>query len=76
MKSPTISTINKLLASLPEEKKEQVLNKLYEYILDLYDEMKWNNLFKETQSELNYKAKRLKENIDFDSLEDFDYTKL
>ena len=76
MKNPTIITINKILSSLPEEKQKQVLDHLYEYILDLSDEIKWDNLFKETQKELGLKAKEIKEKINFDSLEEFDYSKL
>ena len=68
MENPTITTINKMLLSLPDEKREQVLNKLYEYMQDLHDEIKWNNLFQTTQNELGLKAKKIKENIDFDKL--------
>lgn len=46
MRSATLITIAKIIESYPKDKPEQVLNHLYEYITELYDEIKWDLLFK------------------------------
>lgn len=76
MQCSTIKTINKLLESLPEDKQEQVLNHLYEYITDLQDEIKWNLLFRESEHELAEMAREVKEEIKKGNIENFDYDKL
>jgi len=76
MSSVTLITVIKMLESLPEDKQEQVLNHLYEYITELHDEIKWDILFKDSQKELSKIAKQVRKEIDEGKLEDFDYEKL
>ena len=76
MQSPILTTITKMIESLPEDKQEQVLNHLYEYITELYDEIKWDLLFKNSQEELSKIAKQVRKEIAEDKIEDFDYDKL
>ena len=76
MQSPILTTIIKMIESLPEEKQEQVLNHLYEYITELYDEIKWDILFKNSQEELSKIAKEVRKDIAEGKIEDFDYDKL
>jgi len=76
MQSPILTTITKMIESLPEEKQEQVLNHLYEYITELYDEIKWDILFKNSQEELSKIAKEVRKEIAEGKIEDFDYDKL
>jgi len=52
MRSATLITITKMLESLPEDKQEQVLNHLYEYITDLM--MKLDEVFYSKALKKNY----------------------
>jgi hypothetical protein len=72
MRSATLITITKMLESLPEDKQEQVLNHLYEYITELQDEIKWNLLFKNSQKELSKIAKQVRKARLEGKIEDFD----
>ena len=76
MRSATLITITKMIESLPKDKQEQVLNHLYEYITELYDEIKWDLLFKNSQEELSKIAKQVRKEIAECKIEDFDYDKL
>ncbi len=76
MQSPTLVTITKMIETLPEDKQEQVLIHLYEYLTELYDDIKWDNLFKSSQKELSEIARQIRKEIVEERLEDFDYDRL
>ena len=76
MKCTTLNTINKMLESLPENKQEQVLNHLYNYITELQGEIKWDLLFKNSEKEISRIAREVKEEIKKGNIEDFDYNRL
>ena len=76
MRSTILRTINKMLESLPENRQEQVVNHLYEYITEIQDEIKWDLLFKNSESELSRIAKQVKEEIKKGNIENFDFGKL
>jgi len=76
MKCTTLNTINKMLESLPENKQEQVLNHLYNYITELQDEIKWDLLFKKSEKGISRIAREVKEEIKKGNIEDFDYDRL
>ena len=63
MSSTAVTTIVKMLESLPVEVQEQVAEHLREYIDDLQDEMRWNKSFQRTQSKLIAAAQRAKQEI-------------
>ena len=65
-----------MLESLPENKQEQVLNHLYNYITELQDEIKWDLLFKKSEKEISRIAREVKEEIKKGNIEDFDYDRL
>ena len=48
MSSPEISTVIKMMESLPEDVQNRVLEHLREYLEDLQDELKWDNSFNTT----------------------------
>jgi hypothetical protein len=50
--SPQISTLVKIMESLPVSLQERVTDHLREYIDDLQDEIKWDNSFAKSQSKL------------------------
>ena len=63
MSSTAISTVTKMLESLPEATQDQVVEHLRDYLADLQDELEWDNLFKRTQSQLAAAARRAKQEI-------------
>jgi len=65
-----------MLESLPENKQEQVLNHLYNYITELQGEIKWDLLFKNSEKEISRIAREVKEEIKKGNIEDFDYDRL
>lgn len=63
MSSTAVTTIVKMLESLPIEVQDRVAEHLREYIDDLQDEMRWNKSFQRTQSKLIAAAQRAKQEI-------------
>lgn len=61
--SPQISTLVKILESLPVSLQERVTDHLREYINDLQDEIKWDNSFAKSQSKLVAAARIAKQEI-------------
>ena len=76
MENITLRTINKMLQSLPGNRQEQVLNHLYEYITELYDEIKWDLLFKNSEKEISRIVRQVRQEIKEGNIEDFDYDRL
>jgi len=71
-----IATITKMLESLPESVQEQVVEHLREYLADLQDELKWDNLFERTQSQLVVAARRAKQEMMQGRAQPMDYERL
>jgi len=46
MSTPTISTIIKMVESLPDELQKPITERLHEFIADLEDEARWESSFK------------------------------
>ena len=63
MSSPQITTLVKIMESLPVNLQERVTEHLKEYIYDFQDEIKWDKSFEKTQSKLVAAAKRAKQEI-------------
>ncbi len=63
MSSSAITTIVKMLESLPNDLQEQVADHIREYITDLEDEARWESLFKKSQDRLVAAARRAKQEI-------------
>lgn len=61
MSSPAVNTVIKMIESLPENEQDRVVDHLREYILDLEDELQWDEQFRGTQDELVKAAKRARE---------------
>jgi len=61
--SPQISTLVKIMESLPASLQERVTDHLREYINDLQDEIKWDNSFAKSQSKLVAAARIAKQEI-------------
>ena len=52
MTTENVMTITKIMESLPENQQEQVIEHLREYILDLQDEIRWQQSFKNSEQQL------------------------
>ena len=63
MSSGSIETVTRMLESLPESEQDRVVEHLREYIETLADELRWNELFDKTQSQLAQAARRAREEI-------------
>ena len=63
MPSKAIATMVKMMESLPEPAQEQIVAHLRQYLEELQDELRWDNLFKKTQPQLITAAKRAKQEI-------------
>ncbi|MGH8565259.1 MAG: hypothetical protein ACREXW_14700 [Gammaproteobacteria bacterium] len=63
MSSEVISTVVKMLESLPEYAQNQAVDHLRDYLADMQDELQWDDLFKSTQSNLVAKARQAKQQI-------------
>jgi hypothetical protein len=74
--SPQISTLVKIIESLPVSLQERVTEHLREYISDLQDEIKWDNSFTKSQSKLVAAARLAKQEIAEGKAVDLDYNQL
>ena len=76
MSSPQIETVEKMLQSLPEAAQERAVEHLREYILDLQDEMLWDDQFSRTEEQLIAAARRAKTEIAAGKAEPMDFDRL
>ena len=58
MSSATIATLVKMIESLPAPAQEQVVEHLREYLPDLQDEVRWDELLQRTQPGLVEAARK------------------
>lgn len=63
MTSPAIFAIMQVLESLTPSMQDQVVHHLQEYIEELNDELKWDELFSKNQSGLIIAAQKAKKEI-------------
>jgi type I site-specific restriction endonuclease len=76
MSSTTIVTITKMIETLPESAQEQAVEHLREFIAEIQDETRWDNLFKKTQKQLVAAARRAREEIAAGHAKPMDYDQL
>lgn len=76
MSSTAIATVTKMMESLPEPAQDQVAEHLREYLEDLQDELRWDALFKRTQSQLVTAARRARQEIVQGLAKPLDYDQL
>lgn len=63
MNSPAIVTVIKMLEMLPENLQNQVADHLREYLTQLQEEARWDELFAQTQDKLVEAAQLAKQQI-------------
>ena len=76
MSSTAITTMTKMMESLPETTQLRVVEHLRDYIEDLQDEIKWNASFEETQPQLINAARRARQEIAEGRAKPMDYNQL
>ena len=76
MATPTLTTILKMIESLPEPRQNQVVDHLREYIADLEDEDKWDEAFAKTQDNLAYQTRQAEKQIAEDKSKPMDFDRL
>lgn len=63
MTSATAETMAKMIEQLPEGIQDRVLEHLREYIIDIREEMKWNESFSKPQNKLIEAARQAQKEI-------------
>jgi hypothetical protein len=76
MTSTAITTIIKMMESVPESIQDQLVEHLRDYIEDMKDEMQWDASFKKTESNLISAAKNARGEINNGLATPIDYNRL
>jgi hypothetical protein len=76
MSSAAITTIVKMVESLPDELQEKVVEHIRDYIADLEDQKRWDVSFQRTQGNLVAAARKAKQEIAAGQSVPMDYEQL
>ena len=76
MTNATITTLLKMIESLPKDQQERVVEHLREYLADLEERNQWDRLFLKSQEDLSRLAKKVKQKVADGEAQDFDYERL
>ncbi len=76
MSSAAITTIVKMVESLPDDLQEKVADHIRDYIADLADEQRWDTSFKRTQDNLVAAARKAQQAIAAGQSVPMDYEQL
>jgi hypothetical protein len=76
MSSAAITTIVKMVESLPDDLQERVSEHIREYIADLEDEERWDSSFQRSQTNLVAAARKAKQEIAEGKSVPMDYDRL
>ena len=76
MASPAITTVTKMMETLPEPAQNQVLDHLRDYIAEMESEQKWDQLFSQTQDHLVAAARRARKEIAEGKTKPMDFDRL
>ncbi len=63
MSSPAITTIVKMVESLPEELQDHLVEHVRAYIAEVEEDFRWDQSFKQTKNNLVAAARKAKEEI-------------
>ena len=74
--SPSITTVVKMLESLPSALQEKVVEQIREFIADLEDEERWQASFEQTHERLIASAQKAKQEIAEGKATPMDYEQL
>lgn len=76
MSSEAIATVVKMMESLPESAQKQIVDHLRNYLIEVQDELRWEELFNKTQSKFVKMARLAKKQIAEGKARPMDYSKL
>jgi hypothetical protein len=76
MSSTAITTLVKMMETLPVEMQDRVVEQLREYICDLQDERRWDKSFQKTQQKLIAAARKAKQEVAEGKAQALDYKQL
>ncbi len=76
MSSEAITTVVKMMETLPDNVQSQVVEYIKNYISDLQDELRWDENFKKTESNLIQKARLAKQQIAGGKAEPLNFSEL
>jgi len=76
MASPALTTILKLIESLPEERQNQLADHLREYLAGMEDEERWDKTFLRTQDKLAHMTREAARQIAEGKSEPMDFNRL
>ena len=63
MQTKAIATVVKMIETLPEELQDQLVEHLRDYLENIKDEVRWEALFKKSDSKLVLAARRARQEI-------------
>lgn len=76
MSSATVTTLIKMVESLPEELQEKIVEQVRNYIAELEDEVRWSASFTQTKDNLIAAARKAKQEIAAGQAMPMDYDQL
>ena len=76
MVTPAITTIVKMMESLPDKTQSQVVEHLREWLLDMEDESVWDESFAKTQKRLYEAAQDVRKQVADGKAEPMDLSRL
>jgi translation initiation factor 2B subunit (eIF-2B alpha/beta/delta family) len=76
MVTGAITTVVKMLETLPEATQAQVAEHIREYIAEMQDDAEWDTQFQQTQEQLTAAVQQAKQEISAGHAEPMDYTQL
>jgi type I site-specific restriction endonuclease len=76
MSSAAITTLIKMIETLPESTQTQVVEHLRDYIAEIQDEQQWDSAFQRAQQELIAAARRAKQEMIGGKSAPMDYSQL
>jgi hypothetical protein len=76
MVSPAITTVVKMMETLPEETQSQIVEHLREWLMDMEDEAAWDESFAGTQNELYAAAQDARKQVAEGKAEPTDFNRL
>ncbi len=76
MVSPSITTLVKMMETLPEQTQSQVVEHLREWLADMEDEAAWDESFAKTQNKLYETAQEARRRVAEGKSEPMDFNRL
>ena len=76
MTTAAITTVTKMMETLPEPTQNQVVDHIRDYLTEIQDEKRWDTAFQNSQVSLIEAARRAKQEIAEGLSEPMDYSRL